>query len=707
MPHRTGTTSLRSLKVLVPFLLVCLAETTLFNLPFWESLFFPATQTVSVTTGTGISVQDGRYTIIGTADAVLRLQLPESSGMTIRNVLLDMAQPSESGHFTAGHTFTVIPSIKDEGHSTSAANTNAAHVSEGLVSTHYIRLHTAGKVKSLSLSFSDDEGASFALSSVRINARPPFHWTWSRFLCVLAAVYLVYVFWPTRSMYQWRLNLRENRQKTVLAVFLVVQALVLVLTTQLILPSHVFASTYLTAHGAFINDDNQYNHLADAILAGHAYLDLPVPDWLTTMTNPYDPPSRAAMTAKTGEPTYWDYAFFDGKYYSYFGVLPALLTFVPFKLMTRHDLRTDAAVALFAVAFLLASAFFLRRIFARYARNVSFGVYLASCLGFVTGCGVLVQTFLPKIYSLPILSALTFTLCGLALWLGARKRHGRMSKSSLMLGAFCIALTLGCRPQFVLTALFAFPIFAQEICERLFFSRRGLTNTLCAVLPFLLCGAAAMAYNHVRFGSFFDFGAQYNLTGFDMVRSERSLARLPWALWLYLFQPLNVTAVYPFLKQVDSASMYHGFLIMEPTYGGLFAFAPMALFVVCIPRFHCQLRRLLPLAALMAGYAFVVLTVDMRIGGVSSRYLSDFSWTILAVACVVVAVVLQEYEPGLEPNVAASSMRTVILYTFVILVLAGVAVSYWNLLSDGKFGELRTYNNTLYRLVESWFLPLA
>ena len=46
---------------------------------------------------------------------------------------------------------------------------------------------------------------------------------------------------------------------------------------------------------------------------------------------------------------------------------------------------------------------------------------------------------------------------------------------------------------------------------------RGIWNTLAVIVPFLLVGGVTMAYNYVRFDSFFDFGATYNLTGFDMV----------------------------------------------------------------------------------------------------------------------------------------------------------------------------------------------
>lgn len=641
------------------------------------------------------------YTIVDSEHALLKVNLP-SDNMDVQNIALDMhpvSSRSQGVIHSAGQTFNVTPYVKDAGHESYVAR-NVAHVSEALEATHFIRLHNAGNTDAITLSITSNTAKSFELNSVRINARPPFRISLLRIICMLSAYYLIWLFWPTRSMYVWELNLKQSRQKILLAVFLILQAAVLIMSTQLILPARVFSSTYLTGDGSFLNDDNQYNHLADALIAGRPYLDLPVPQWLANASNPYDPGMRATMAQRTGQPSYWDYAFFNGKYYSYFGVLPALLTFVPFKILTGTNLRTDIAVALFAVLFLCASVYFLYRLFRRYVPTVSFGLYLISCLGFVTGSGVLTQTFLPKIYSLPILASLMFTLCGLALWIGAKENEDRISRISLILGAICIGANLGCRPQFVLTAFLAFPIFSKEIKEGLFFSVRGIVNTMCVILPFLLLGSAAMAYNHVRFGSFFNFGATYNLTGFDMVNSEHSWARVPWGIWLYLFQPIHLAPTYPFIEQIEPASMYMGSLIMEPMYGGLIVFAPMTLAICCIPHMRKELHHLsvLPIMRVLLIYACIVLLIDIRIVGVSSRYLSDIGWSLLACACISVAALLSKY---------GDPLHKIVIYGFVVLVLVGVFVSYWNLLSNGRYGELQVYNNTVYRIIESWFLPLA
>ena len=125
-----------------------------------------------------------------------------------------------------------------------------------------------------------------------------------------------------------------------------------------------------------VQDGNQYNHLADAFLAGRVDLDLPQSEILLSMENPYDTPLRQQLNASAHEPIYWDYAFHDGKYYCYFGALPCVLTFLPFKAITGHDLRTDYVVVLFACLAVIAGAALLYQLAKTYFKELPFGAYV-------------------------------------------------------------------------------------------------------------------------------------------------------------------------------------------------------------------------------------------------------------------------------------------------------------------------------------------
>lgn len=84
----------------------------------------------------------------------------------------------------------------------------------------------------------------------------------------------------------------------------------------------------------FSEHSNQYAYLADALIHGHTSLDLEVPPALAAMENPYDYEARSKLMSETGDYAMFDYAFYNGKYYCYFGVAPALLLYAPYQLFT-------------------------------------------------------------------------------------------------------------------------------------------------------------------------------------------------------------------------------------------------------------------------------------------------------------------------------------------------------------------------------------
>lgn len=301
-------------------------------------------------------------------------------------------------------------------------------------------------------------------------------------------------------------------------------------------------------------DMNQYAYLADALIHGRTYLDLPVVDGLLNASNPYDYMTRFELGAN-GEQIFWDYAFFDGRYYCYFGVIPAVLLYVPYQLITGAFLNTSYACVILAVLAVVAAAYFAKRIVNSFFPSVAggFGACIALLLLFFAS-NVVYLVSVPCFYSIPDLSSLIFTFLGLGLWLSAKGggRHSRISSWRLFLGSLCMAMNLGCRPHFMLACLLALPLFWDEIRhKRTLFSVRGLKGTICALLPFVLVSAPLLTYNFVRFGSVFDLGSMYNLTGYDMTSYAQNPLTTLYLAYQYLFQPMQFADAPPFISAVD------------------------------------------------------------------------------------------------------------------------------------------------------------
>ena len=263
----------------------------------------------------------------------------------------------------------------------------------------------------------------------------------------------------------WRVSLDLSRRPQFIAVCI----LIALMSAFLLGLSRISGQAEWLERGAVyeegiqaVQDGNQYDYLADAFLAGGVELDLPRSDILLSMDNPYDTLLRQQLNAEAHEPIYWDYAFYQGKYYCYFGALPCLLAFVPYKAITGCDLRTDWAVVFFACAMLISGAALLYQLARTYYRDLSFGAFLVGVAFLFCSGGVLEQVFLPRIYSIPILAALFFSFAGLAVLLRAKRQFlegAPASKPLLAFGALLVACTLGCRPQYVLAAALIVAIF--------------------------------------------------------------------------------------------------------------------------------------------------------------------------------------------------------------------------------------------------------
>lgn len=484
-------------------------------------------------------------------------------------------------------------------------------------------------------------------------------------------------------------------------IFAIVVAASLALNTAILAlnnsPQTLTNATYSEAfHGYF--DPDQYAYLGDAFLHGRISLDLPVAEELAALEDPYSYDARWDISSEDVR-VYWDYAFCDGEYYCYFGAVPALLLYAPYQLMTGQYLPTPYAVAFAAALGIIALALLTWRIARRYfSQTATIGTLLVAFLTLLLVCNFSYLTFVARFYSIPILFSVLFTCLGLWFWLGARRKAAgsaapaRLSSAHLAAGSLCIALNIGCRPQFILFALLAFFIFRKEIFEeRLLFSRAGAGKTVAALLPFVLVGGLQMAYNFARFGSVLDFGSSRNLTGFNMREYSQN-----WTLTLiyfvfYLFRPLKLIGEFPFITSVNTIFPDLGWAPEEPFYGGIFVLVPVLFLVFALPFAFKTLRTrgvgwgLVACIALSLG----VLLLDIRVAGITERYFSDFA-IYLGIVAVFVLFALAERLQG------SPTARRVFLTVLWVLTAFALCICALKLFSPIHFDSIATTNPELW-----------
>ena len=679
--HRPAVRHLAK-SILAILAVALLLETFLFNLNFFTSAGYNS-----------ISLND-KLNLQETTDEQYKLTAVnhtlEFSNLNteVHNIWLnfDYRQPAQE--------LTVKIQFTDDAHHTYFDSTEyTVGVPDVAVSTlsdqsEYINLNTTGLVDNLRIEVTG-ENVSYPikLSDIVLNAHHPFDFNAGRFLATAGILLLAFAFRPRSAIY--RIHIVDEPRKSKAAIIATVVIEVWLMATFLFMGSNLvgvatqgYNSGSWDGHSIVntfeVGGDNaqQYAELAKAMAHGQLYLEEEPPQWLQDMADPYDKGARDEAQKETGEPYLFDVAYHDGHYYVYFGVVPVVLFYLPFYLLTGANFPTAIGVLIACVAFVLGCSALLDR-FARYHfKRVSLGLYLLLQIPLVTCCGILYLLKFPTFYSLPIMLGLAFSVWGLYFWMRGRASAARSAgpEKWYLAGSLCMALVVGCRPQLVVLSLLAFPLFWRAyITERRLFSPRGAREFACLVAPYAVVAAGLMGYNYARFGSLTDFGANYNLTVNDMTKRGWNLGRLAPALFAYFLQPPCVTGVFPYVQPAPFDTTYMGQTIKEVTFGGILACLPVlwvlpfAKRILTLRMRQRSTRTIMGVIVVLLASGVIVALLDAQMAGILQRYFADFSFMFLAAVVLLVFIVNENLQPG-------STVQNLLMK--VLLVLVAVSVLY-------------------------------
>jgi hypothetical protein len=340
-----------------------------------------------------------------------------------------------------------------------------------------------------------------------------------------------------------------------------------------------------------------YELAAQGLAAGHLYLPITPPAELLALPNPYDPATNARYRLH-------DAILFHGRYYMLHLPGPAVALFLPWRLISRHDLPENLALVLFCLGGFAFSVSSLTRLAGRT------DPWSVLALGLCTGVPFLLSTV--RMYEVAIGAGYFFVSAGIYFLLAKR-----LTASGIMF-AFAVA----CRPHLALVALAA--LIALWILRE---------HPIAFAVPVAIAGLLLAWYNFARFGNIFEFGARYQLSGIADNRIIPAASNVLPGLYYLLFAPPDFSAVFPFARAVlrfpfgDPHWTLPQRYFLEPVIGALWQ-APFAIAAAASRRLHVVPRA-------MAVSAVAVLLFLASSGFTTQRYEADFLpllvWVSLAV----------------------------------------------------------------------------
>ncbi len=580
-------------------------------------------------------------------------------------------------------------------------STPARTIYNGVDNSEFINVSTAGNSEHLRINLKSNNDF-IKIKSISINEKRDFDISVLRIAVLFCVICAIYVFKPSSPIYKMKLSKNKENKTNLLIGFMAIECVIFIIFGTL---NPAFLGIQKTTDGYKLTqlqmeNHNQYDELAQAILSGKTYIDNDdVPQSLINMDNPYDTTSRAQTATLTGDTYRWDVSFFNGHYYVYFGIVPLLIMYLPFRAFFNAPFPSAIGIIAFASLFALGVFKLLGFLCEKYFKNVSLGVYLLTSLSFINCCGAMFLVKRPDFYSIPIITAMSFVIWGIYFWLKGKNSKKNQSVY-YTLGSFCCALAVGCRPQSVLMCAVALPLFWEYFFkDKMLFKKEGIKNIIALGVPFIIVASGVMYYNFIRFGSPFDFGSGYNLTTNDVTKRGFDIGRTGLGLFTYLFQPPSFTAVFPYLKKVDINTAYIGKTIAENCFGGLFAVTPVLWFTAFLPKVKDELKKnrlyMFTLTSLLIGFATVI--ADTQAGGLLQRYFSDFGYIFFISLSVIIFALFNKNQDA-QSNKFLSTLLFIstifsLLYTLcLVFSVSDVTIDIQN---STAFG-------TVKYLVEFW-----
>ena len=549
-----------------------------------------------------------------------------------------------------------------------------------------IVLDLSGDVSDLRIRLAAPEKSTFTVVGVTLNEPIPLQFSALRLALFVLGCMAVYAL---STLHALRLSYGDPEGKKLLrnAVFILTAVLV---TGSIAL---TFVSRYDQMGGistGFLNTrGNQITQeIVDAFEAGRvSLLDTPSEE-LLAMENPYDWSARRAL----GITCKWDHLLFEGKYYSYYGIAPVLLLYLPYHAVTGYYFPTSESVLLFgALGIVFLSLLFLE--FAElFGKRIPVGMLLCTLLCIQLSSGVWYNFVNDNFYEIAQASGFMFTCAGFFFLLRSRViGEGRIRLRHIVFATFCLSMAVLCRPTLALYCIaaviflvFGFIKHRQEIREdtanagesdeqprpaRRATVRYLLASTLC----FAFIGGIQMLYNYARFGSILDFGIQYSLTINDFTRSQYHTDLAMIGFYNFIFAFPRITTEFPYVLSNFSTLSANGYYYVanRNAVGLLWRALPSLGYLGIVPAWKTMSKReraqlfclLIPTCVIIP----LVIIFSIWESGYGVRYCCDFAWQFILGGAAILYL--------LYARVAERQTKTVMYHAFTVAAVLSLVVN--------------------------------
>ena len=301
---------------------------------------------------------------------------------------------------------------------------------------------------------------------------------------------------------------------------------------------------------AITNYDSYYNELASAFQHGSLSLEIKPGPALLALHDPYDPTARNSNNV----PYPIDFSLYHGKFYLYFGPVPALFLLVV-KLLSPDEIGDNYLAFVFVLGMFIFQSLLIIKIWKRFFKRIP--IWMMSLCILLCGLISPVPWILSqsRVYEAASTGGQFFFLVGLYFVVIALDRES-VSVGQLAIAGISWVLAIGSRvtqivPIGFVVVMVAFWVLRRSAQTKL--RSKAMLPLIAAGFPLVLGMAILGWYNWARFDSVFETGFYYELAGSFLQKYSHvlfsSLYLLP-NLYNYLVMRPKINTIFPFLQPV-------------------------------------------------------------------------------------------------------------------------------------------------------------
>ena len=421
---------------------------------------------------------------------------------------------------------------------------------------------------------------------------------------------------------------------------------------------------------------DHYNQQTNGFLAGELSIPTLPPKGLLDLSNPYSPAQNAPYRESNGN-EFLDLSLYHGHFYLAWGPTPVITLFLPWRILHIGGLPQNLAIFIYCAVGLAFALLLLELLVRRYlpgAKTWQVG------LGAIALASSNVAPFLLRnvaVYEVAEACSYCFAMIGLYLFCRGGLA-GRFNRWQLAVGSLSFGLAAGGHVDAIFLGVIplalSIAVFVRMRTDRVLLRVR---NILPILGPCVVVILGLLVFNEVRFGSFFQYGQSYQLTGSwdQLTQPVDQPGYLAPNLYYFLVAPPRFDLIFPYFS-LPPPPNYPGVLPanyvgLELT-AGVLSSTPIALALFALPRLiRRRFDREFSVALLLTALAGLLIVgfLSFAIAGVTMRYEANFASLFLMPAVVCWLALCQSRR---AIALAAKILGTVAI---VLGALVGIAIS--------------------------------